>query len=806
MRYPINDEWYFTEHYRGSLNSMPSARLEELEKVRIPHNVKNLPPRYLNDKDYQMISGYVKELHVPVEWEGKSVSLILEGAAHQAELYCNGQSVGIHGCGYTAFEADLSSFLKYGAVNRIVVRLDSRESLDIPPFGYVIDYLTYGGIYRPVYLDVREKIHFRDVFVQADERKHVRIQVEADVTENCMIRAWVTDSQGGIFARLEEQGFQENFHIHVPRARLWDTEHPQLYTLCLEILKYGQVMDREEVRFGFRTVEMRKDGCYLNGSRIEIRGLNRHQSWPYFGYAAPKRAQRLDADILKYELGCNAVRTSHYPQSHDFLDRCDELGLLVFTEIPGWQHIGGIQWKAQAVRNTEEMVRQYRNHPSIFMWGVRINESPDDDAFYKETNETAHRLDPTRATGGVRAIKNSRLLEDVYTYNDFVHNGRNEGCEPRNAVTAETEKAYLISEFNGHIFPTKSWDCEDHRREHALRHARVLNAAAGEENISGCFGWCMFDYNTHKEFGSGDRICYHGVMDRFRNPKLAAAVYASQQEADPVLEISSTMSIGECPGGYIDQVAVLTNGDSVRLHRNEEQIGEYFPDAAYSHLPHPPVMIGDFVGEQLEQKEGIDKKTAGFVKKWLEWKVQRPQQSLPAKMRIRCMFLKWFKGIGEEKIDELFGKYMAGWGDKTIVWKFEAVRDGRVIKTIQVSPAETIHLEIKEDMKLSDDTDICQMEEDGTWDMVTIRIRALDQNGNLAPYCSDVLRFETEGAIRINGPSAVAMEGGMAGCYVCSKGEEGEGKLHIYRGEEEAATRIFQVKLSDEAKMQRGTE
>lgn len=98
------------------------------------------------------------------------------------------------------------------------------------------------------------------------------------------------------------------------------------------------------------------------------------------------------------------------------------------------------------------------------------------------------------------------------------------------------------------MFPTKPFDDEEHRTEHAIRHANVLNAVAQEPDIAGSFGWCMFDYNTHKDFGSGDRICYHGVMDMFRNPKLAAAVYSSQQEDTPVLELSSSMDIGEHPG------------------------------------------------------------------------------------------------------------------------------------------------------------------------------------------------------------------------------------------------------------------
>lgn len=165
----------------------------------------------------------------------------------------------------------------------------------------------------------------------------------------------------------------------------------------------------------------KSDGLYLNSRKLKIRGLNRHQSFPYIGYAMPESMQIMDADILKYELGLNAVRTSHYPQSHAFIKRCDEIGLLVFTEMPGWQHIVREEWKNQACVNLKEMIVQYRNHPSIFMWGVRINESKDDNSFYTRTNAIAKALDPTRARAGVRANKRSHLLEDVYTYNDFSH-------------------------------------------------------------------------------------------------------------------------------------------------------------------------------------------------------------------------------------------------------------------------------------------------------------------------------------------------------------------------------------------------
>ena len=166
----------------------------------------------------------------------------------------------------------------------------------------------------------------------------------------------------------------------VPDAQPWDTEHPVLHHAVAELLNAaGQPIDRKQVTFGFRTAEFRADGFYLNGKKTFLRGLNRHQSYPYIGYAAPESLQREDARILQEELHCTAVRTSHYPQSQYFLDECDRRGLLVFTELPGWQHIGDDNWKDAACEMLREMLLQNRNHPSIILWGVRINESVDDE-------------------------------------------------------------------------------------------------------------------------------------------------------------------------------------------------------------------------------------------------------------------------------------------------------------------------------------------------------------------------------------------------------------------------------------------
>jgi beta-galactosidase len=306
---------------------------------------------------------------------------------------------------------------------------------------------------------------------------------------------------------------------------LWDIHAPNLYTVDLALITpHGT--DQTQTSFGFRAAEFTADGFLLNGKPLKIRGLNRHQSFPYSGYGLGRAAQERDAEILKHDLHLNLVRTSHYPQSTYFLDHCDRIGLMVFEEIPGWQHIGDLAWQDASVENVRAMITRDWNHPSIIIWGVRINESQDNHDFYNKTNRLARELDTTRQTGGVRYITESELIEDVYTMNDFILGAHEQGGNrPRTALRPQQEVTglphmvpYLITEFNGHMYPTKMGDQEQRQAEHVTRHLQVLDAAYGDPNVSGCIGWCAFDYNTHKDFGSGDRICHHGVMDMFREP------------------------------------------------------------------------------------------------------------------------------------------------------------------------------------------------------------------------------------------------------------------------------------------------
>ena len=777
----LNDGWEFMKEPGEDFFLGGEA---ETERVRLPHTGTLLPYNYSEELDYQYVSGYRKKLTLPPLEGGRRLFIRFEGAAQHSRLLFNGETLLTHRCGYTAFAAELTALAREGE-NLLALELDSRESLDQPPFGNEIDYLTYQGIYRGCALTLTGPSFLADLFVHTHgETAYVDL---AETGEGREVLLRLTDGKGktvleekqklpapsentlplpaGLPVKPEECR-SRSLKLLCPGVQRWSPEEPALYTLTAVLLDAeGTALDERSVRSGFRDAEFRTEGFFLNGEKLILRGLDRHQSFPYVGYAMPDAVQRRDAEILRRELGLNVVRTSHYPQSQAFLDRCDELGLLVFTEIPGWQHIGGEAWKEQAVRNVDDMVWQDRSHPSVILWGVRINESPDDDALYRRTNERAHALDPSRQTGGVRCFRHSHLLEDVYTYNDFIHRGDNRGLAEKGQVVDDIRAPYLVTEFNGHMFPTKPFDDEPHRLAHALRHAAVLDAMYSMEGIAGCIGWCAFDYNTHQNFGSGDRICYHGVMDMFRNPKLAAAVYASQQDTRPVLEISGSLDKGEWPASELSEVWAFTNADSVRLYRNGVFLREFFPDRdRFPHLPHPPVRIDDFAGPELMEKEKLKSEAAESLH--LLWAAERRGEDTSVLLRS----LKRKFGVTQEKANELKGRYYSLISGGP-AYRFEAMKKGLVVAIAVKEPVHSVYLQL-----LAERT---ALRESGMWDAAEVRIRAVDQNGNLLPYAGDALSLEAEGAVEIIGPETIPLRGGAAGVWVRTTGEKGEGVLRI---------------------------
>ncbi len=768
--------WEFTDTWSDAFLAFEG----EAESVRLPHTVNESPLHYSAPRDYERLCGYRRKLAIPAEYADKRLFLQFDGAAHIAVVYVNGQRAAEHRCGYTAFRVEITELVTVGEEAEIAVQLDSSENGSIPPFGYVIDYLTYGGLYREVWLDVRSRDYIEDIYAVA--ASHDRLEVVLTISGHAAYtRVSVLDGE----RVLASQKGQERYTIRVPRAERWSPESPKLYTCRAELFDSAQnCIDSVETRIGFRTVEFRADGFYLNGKKSFLRGLNRHQCFPYIGYAAPAHLQREDARILKEELQVNAVRTSHYPQSQHFIDACDELGLLVFTEIPGWQHVGDEAWQDQAVENVREMVLQYRNHPSIVLWGVRINESQDNDAFYTRTNALAHQLDPSRPTSGVRYLQQSSLLEDVYAYNDFSHTGQNPGCRPKSKVTPDMSKALLISEHSGHMFPTKSFDTWERRQEHALRHARVLNAALADGEHAGCFGWCMFDYATHKDFGSGDKICYHGVLDAFRNPKLAAATYSSQGDK-PVLELGCPMEIGDYPGGNMGEIYAFTNAEELVLYKNDHYVATFRPQG-WEGLAHGPIKLDDTIGALLETAEGFEPAKAKAVKELLQALAKYGVSASPVTVKAKGLAtLRRYK-LSFDDVNKLYGRYVGNWGGEATRWRYEARIGGETVAVRESCPGQDLHAEVRVSQS--------ELHEGDCYDMAALRVRVLDENGNLAPYAQLPVQWKTRGPIALVGPAITTAEGGMAGAYIRTTGRGGKASVTITVGQLEPVTVELTVK------------
>ena len=767
----LNNDWEFTEKFDPAFKAFKSS---DHETVRIPHSVKELPFNYVDEKDYQMISGYRKVINYDSSFSNKRVFLNFEGAAHSATVWFNDRNLGTHNNGYTAFRYEISQLLKRGR-NRIVVRLNSKENLNIPPFGGSVDYLTYGGIYRDVYLSVEPKTYIADAYIRTrctDDRWYLDVDVTVDGKRNDKEKLGIKvyDENGKLCLDTKEV-LKDRYEYEFVEPILWTLEYPHLYKV---VLNYGDAV--YEANTGFRSAVFREDGFYLNGEKLKLRGLNRHQSYPYVGYAMPDSMQREDVRILKNELGCNIVRTSHYPQSPAFFDECDRRGLLVFTEIPGWQHLGDAKWKEQCLLNVEEMIMQNRNHPSIILWGVRVNESLDDDELYTRTNELAHRLDPYRQTSGVRYLTGSSLLEDVYGHNDFSFAGdfSKPGLKTKKKAVEKNSsmsRGYLVTEHNGHMFPTKPYDDYKHRVEHALRHAQVLDSMYEQEDIAGAIGWCMFDYNTHRDFGSGDRICYHGVMDCFRNPKIAAAVYASQSDYHNVMEVASCMELGEYAGGSIGDTYVFTNADSVRLYKNNEFVKEFFPGEAFKHLPHPPIVIDDYIGELIAKHESYDENLCASIKECLIAVSRYGMDNLPIRYKAKLAKMMVVDKLTMDDATRLFGTYVAGWGGSSITYRFDGVKNGKVFRSVTKRPSNRL--------KLKYTVSSHELKEGKTYDVASIRFSLVDENDSPAVYSNEIFYLSTTGNIKIIGPDVISLQGGTGATFVKTVGKGGKGTIHI---------------------------
>jgi beta-galactosidase len=609
--FPLNHKWLYSDKNvpNGTARGFNDT---SFARVTIPHTNKMLPWHGFDDKDYQFVSLYRRHFTLPAGLTGRRVFIDFDGVMTAATVTVNGHKFSEHRGGYNPFSFEVTAHLNRRGDNVLAVEVDSTERRDIPPFGGDIDYLTFGGIYRDVTLRVVPATFIENVFAKPRDvlsnNRSVNVRCFLDSKGASSERKLVAELRDGARVLAEKSLDLSSVAPHydlqlnnLGAIDLWDVNRPKLYQVRVRLFEGNNLTDEYETRIGFREARFTPDGFFLNGKHLKLRGLNRHQTYPYVGQAMPARVQRRDAWILRKDFKCNIVRTSHYPQSPHFLDACDDYGLLVLEEIPGWQYIGDAAWKDLSVNHVETMVRRDWNHPSIIMWGVRINESRDDHDFYARTNQAARALDDSRPTGGIRNRYESELLEDVFTMNDF-----------RLPLRPPNHPLYLNTEFIGHMYPTKRNDNIERITEHTMRHARVHNQLESDKAYAGGIGWCAFDYNTHSNFCSSDRICYHGVADIFRIPKPAAGFYRSQ--CDPkeeiVLEPAFDWSRGDRDESF-NVAMVCSNCDHLKIYIGNRMVADIDPDRkTFPNLAYPPFVTN--IREGIRGPWG-DLKIEGYI-------------------------------------------------------------------------------------------------------------------------------------------------------------------------------------------------
>lgn len=499
---PLNTDWRFGEDATGSIK----AGFDDsgLEQVTLPHTVTDLSWRQWDPESWEKVWLYRRRFSLDEDLTGKRVFVDFGAAMTAATVFLNGHEVGEHIGGYLPFSYELTDYLVEGE-NVLAVRLDSRFNINVPPNRpdkktTVVDFWQPGGLYRTANLRVVPDVFLADVFAKPvnvlDSDRQVELECTLDAASlpegSLQIDVELYDGDTRVSTvsapvEVKETG-QHTVRLTLKDLgdiRLWDIDDPYLYDVTATLSVNGTPVHNYAVRTGFREALFTKKGFYLNGRRVQLFGLNRHHFYPFAGGAMAARVQRKDAEILRNDLNCNMVRCSHYPQAEAFFDACDELGLMAFEEEAGWgMWMGDAQWQERALQNVGQMVQNHRNHPSIVIWGARLNETPDNVELYTKTRNLTYELDGTRqTTGSIIAwiYDTDKFVQDVFSYNDYKSSTDEQGVRWPELRSPRLDLPYLVSEAVG----TLSGPAKYYRRNipaiqqqgQAEAHARVHNIA-----------------------------------------------------------------------------------------------------------------------------------------------------------------------------------------------------------------------------------------------------------------------------------------------------------------------------------------
>lgn len=634
----LNAGWQFYRVDDRQIASADQVPARAWTRVDLPHAAR-LEPR-VPTAPWQGTAYYKKRLDVTLR-PGERAILRFEGVMNVADVWLNGMHLGQHMGGYLPFAFDITAALNAGGANELVVRANNEDNPVTGPKPLKdLDYIQHGGIYRDVRLVIKPAVHITDemlsntpggggVFVtypkagKAAAVVQVRTEVAntSDTAQLVTLRhalAW----QGKAVGQAQEQvrlAAGERRHvtlsIALDRPNLWSPGEPNLYALASTVVSTAG-LDAVTHRIGVRRLAFEGARLLLNGEPLQLRGVNRHQEYPYIGYALSPQADARDALLIK-RYGFDFVRLSHYPQSPAFMRAADELGLMVLPAIPGWQfHNPDPAFARQVVQTCADMIRRDRNHPSVVAWECSLNETQMPDPLIKALHATVHAEYP-----GDQAHSAGWVPQ---TY-DLYLQARQHRIGSKHPLPV---KPLIVSEYgdweyyamNAGFNQTAWSDLKPADRSsrqglgqgeaRLLQQARNVAEARDDNAATPAFAdgyWVMFDYAR----GYAPDLEESGALSIERLPKFAAQFFRSQRSATerapqrgpqwgggPMVFIASYWQAGSAP-----RVRVFSNADDVELLLDGKLVGRQKsgPSAAHPHLAHPPLEFetGGFVPGEL---------------------------------------------------------------------------------------------------------------------------------------------------------------------------------------------------------------
>lgn len=736
--FSMNPAWRF---HKGAVEGAEATNFDDAEwtVVSLPNGIEYLPTEASGCINYQGEVWYRKHFTPADALKGKKLFLHFEAIMGKSKVFVNGKLLTEHFGGYLPVVVDVSDALNWGEDNVIAVWTDNSDDKTYPPGKAqdVLDFTYFGGIYRDCWLIAHNPVFITDPNFEnevAGGGLFVAYDKVSDASAEVLLKAHVRNDSRKAFTGVVEYELQQpdgtqvaflndkvqvrpgkaitsKDKITVKNPMLWSPETPTLYNLIVRIRdREGNVVDGYRRRIGIRSVEFKgKDGFWLNGKPYEspLIGANRHQDFAVVGNAVANSIHWRDAKKLR-DAGMKVIRNAHCPQDPAFMDACDELGLFVIVNTPGWQFWNDAPEFAQRVySDIRNLVRRDRNHACVWMWEPILNETWYPEDFAKNTRDIVDQEYPypycySGCDSGARGKEHFPIL---FTHPSY--DGKSWGDKNANPkITYFTrEWGDNVDDWSSHNSPSRvarNWG-EQPMLIQAQHYANPTYTytcydalyRTSRQHVGGCL-WHSFDHQR----GYHPDPFYGGLMDVFRQPKYSYYMFKAQRSPQKQERLFETG-----PMVYIAHEMTPFSGKDVTVYSNCDEVRLTFLKDGKTYTYNKPVV-----------KEGMPSPVITFP-------------DVYDFMTDKAMSRK-------KKQDEVF-------------LRAEGLIDGKVVATHEVHPARR-----PEKVLLWVDNENVNLKADGS-DFVTVVAAIADKNGNVKRLNNYYVKFHVEGEGRILGDAGI---------------------------------------------------